>query len=54
MHGFRVTDPTGGERAAREASYEEFLRNATHRMFRMGPDGTMQEIDPHGPLSGAG
>ncbi|XVQ10570.1 DUF6928 family protein [Spirillospora sp. CA-255316] len=46
MLGFRVTDPTGEEQAAREAMYEEARQTmGPPRMFRMGPDGTMQEID---------
>jgi len=44
--GFRVTDPSGAEQAAREASYEEALRRmGPPRMLRMGPDGTLHEVD---------
>lgn len=45
LHGFRVSDPSGGEQAAREAMYEEARRTmGPPRLFRMGPDGTMQEV----------
>jgi hypothetical protein len=46
LHGFRVTDPSGQEQATREAAYAQ-ARQAmgTPQMFRMGPGGTMQEID---------
>jgi hypothetical protein len=45
VHGFRVTDPTGQEQAAREAAYAQ-ARQAlgTPRFFRRGPDGTMHEV----------
>ena len=45
LHGFRVTDPSGEEQAAREAVYEQ-ARQAMGppRLFRMGPDGTMREV----------
>lgn len=43
--GFRVTDPTGQEQAARQAAYEEVRRRmGPPRRFRMGPDGTMYEV----------
>jgi len=42
LYGFHVTDPSGGEQAAREAMYAEALGTmGTPRMFRLGPDGTM-------------
>ncbi|WP_420884046.1 DUF6928 family protein [Micromonospora sp. CPCC 205547] len=45
LHGFRVTDPSGDEQAAREARYAEVLRAmGPPRSFRMGPDGTMYEV----------
>lgn len=46
LHGFRVTDPSGGEQAARDAVYEQ-ARQAMGppRSFRPGPDGTMQEVN---------
>ncbi|TYB34148.1 hypothetical protein FXF50_28855 [Micromonospora sp. AP08] len=45
LHGFRVTDPTGAEQAAREAEYAEARRlMGPPRLFRMGPDGTMHEV----------
>jgi uncharacterized protein DUF6928 len=44
LRGFRVSDPSGTEQAAREAAYENFRRNAQLRQYRMAPDGTMQEI----------
>ena len=44
VHGFRVTDPTGAEQAARDAA-----RAATplgnRRTFRIGPDGTWYETE---------
>ncbi|MFI5835838.1 DUF6928 family protein [Micromonospora sp. NPDC051300] len=47
LHGFRVTDPSGEERAAREAAYAEALRNmGPPRRYRLGPDGTMHEVSP--------
>lgn len=49
LHGFRVTDPSGEEQAAREAIYAEARRTmGPPRRFRMGPDGTMQEISSDG------
>ncbi|MGN9763766.1 DUF6928 family protein [Micromonospora sp. SD12] len=46
LHGFRVTDPTGEEQAAREALYAEVLRTiGPPQRFRMGPDGTMHEVN---------
>lgn len=45
LHEFHVTDPTGAEQAARAAAYEQAQRDMSpSRTFRMGPDGTMQEI----------
>jgi hypothetical protein len=45
LHGFRVTDPSGEEQAAREAMYKQARRTmGPPRLFRMGPDGTMQEV----------
>ncbi|WP_174535041.1 DUF6928 family protein [Micromonospora chalcea] len=45
LHGFRVTDPSGGEQAAREAAYAEALQAmGPSRTYRMGPDGTMREV----------
>ncbi|MCI4066059.1 hypothetical protein MRQ36_27340 [Micromonospora sp. R77] len=45
LHEFLVTDPSGEEQAAREAGYERATRDmGPPRMFRPGPDGTMQEI----------
>jgi len=45
LHGFRATDPSGEEQAAREAMYEQARRTmGPPRLFRMGPDGTMQEV----------
>jgi hypothetical protein len=45
LHEFRVIDPSGKEQAARGAAYEHASRGmAPAQMFRMGPDGTMQEI----------
>ncbi|MCW3818634.1 hypothetical protein ONA91_29765 [Micromonospora sp. DR5-3] len=47
LHGFRVTDPSGAEQAAREALYAKALRAmGPPRTFRMGPDGTMREVSP--------
>ena len=46
MRGFRVTDPAGREQAERAAAYEQVRRMMRQpRRFRMGPDGTMQEIE---------
>jgi hypothetical protein len=45
LHGFRVTDPSEEEQAAREAMYAEARRAmGPPRIFRMGPDGTMYEV----------
>lgn len=45
MHVFRVGDPSGEEQAVRAAAYEHLTRDmGPPRMFRMGPDGTMQEV----------
>jgi hypothetical protein len=44
MHEFRVADSSGTEQAARDAAYEQARQHiGPLRMFRMGPDGTMQE-----------
>jgi hypothetical protein len=45
LHGFRVTDSSGREQAAREAMYAAVRRMGPPRRLRMGPDGTWQEID---------
>ncbi|EWM16316.1 hypothetical protein KUTG_06620 [Kutzneria sp. 744] len=43
LHGFRVTDPK--EQAAREANYARLREMmGSPQVFRMGPDGTMQEV----------
>ncbi|MEU7824269.1 hypothetical protein [Catellatospora sp. NPDC049133] len=45
MCGFRVTDPTGAEQAAREAMYAHIKASmGPPRLFRMGPDGRMHEV----------
>jgi hypothetical protein len=45
LRGFRVTDPTGREQAEREAHYQRARQTmGPPRMFRMGPDRTMQEV----------
>ncbi|WP_307849199.1 hypothetical protein [Micromonospora sp. U56] len=45
LHGFRVTDPSGEEQAAREAMYAQALRAmGPPQRFRMGPDGTWHEV----------
>jgi hypothetical protein len=45
MHGFRVTDPSGEEQGAREAMNAMARESmGTPRMYRMGHDGTMQEV----------
>ncbi|RKF24695.1 DUF6928 family protein [Micromonospora globbae] len=45
LHGFRVTDPSGAEQAAREALYAKVLQAmGPPQRFRMGPDGTMHEV----------
>ncbi|MGX7674322.1 DUF6928 family protein [Plantactinospora sp. DSM 117369] len=45
LHGFRVTDPTGREQAEREADHRRVRQMmGPPRLFRMGPDGTMQEV----------
>ncbi|MFC0543775.1 DUF6928 family protein [Kutzneria chonburiensis] len=50
LHGFRVTDPAGHEQAAREAARARTLAMmGPPRMFRMGPDGTMQETTLDNP-----
>jgi hypothetical protein len=49
LHGFRVTDPSGREQAAREAQYAEVRRAmGKPRQFRLGADGTMREVTPDG------
>jgi hypothetical protein len=46
LHGFRVTDPSGEEQAAREAEYEQARQSmGLSRWFRVEPDGTMQEVN---------
>ena len=45
MLGYRVTDPTGAEQAAREAALRELLQHHRRRRYRMGPDGSLIEID---------
>jgi hypothetical protein len=42
LHGFRVTDPSGRERAEREA-LAAMVPHMRLRRFRVGPDGTLQE-----------
>jgi len=45
LHGFRVTDPSGDEQAAREAAYELARQSmGPPRIFRMGPDGALHEV----------
>ncbi|MER7333665.1 MULTISPECIES: DUF6928 family protein [unclassified Micromonospora] len=45
LHGFRVTDPSGEEQAAREAMYAQALRAmGPPQRFRMGADGTWHEV----------
>jgi hypothetical protein len=45
MLGYRVTDPTGAEQAAREAARQEFLRRVgPPRRYRIGPGGSLTEI----------
>jgi hypothetical protein len=52
MHGFRVTDPTGEEQAARAAMYEQRRRTTgPPRFFQMRPDGTMHEVSVRGRQS---
>ncbi|MET8148021.1 DUF6928 family protein [Actinoplanes sp. NPDC049668] len=47
LHGFRVTDPSGDEQAAREAMYAAVRQTwGEPRRFQLGPDGTMHEIGP--------
>jgi len=48
MLGYRVTDPTGAEQVAREASLREFLQHHRRRRYRTGPDGSLVEIDEEG------
>jgi hypothetical protein len=45
MLGYRVTDPTGAEQAARQVASGEFLVRARRRRYRVGPDGSLVEID---------
>jgi hypothetical protein len=45
MLGYRVTDPTGAEQAARETARREFLRHHRRQSYRIGPDGSLVEID---------
>lgn len=51
MLGYRVTDPTGAEQAAREAALREFLQHHRRRSYRIGPDGSLVEIDEERGLS---
>jgi hypothetical protein len=46
MLGYRVTDPTGAEQAAREAAVREFLRHHRRQSFTLQPDGSWSEIGP--------
>ncbi|MEV4641013.1 hypothetical protein AB0J80_27095 [Actinoplanes sp. NPDC049548] len=46
LYGFRVADPTGREQEEREALMRQVMsRMGPPRMYRMGPDGTMQEVN---------
>jgi hypothetical protein len=45
MLGYRVTDPTGAEQAAREAALRELMQTHRRRQYRIGPDGSLVEID---------
>ena len=45
LHGFRVTDPSGEEQAAREAMYEHARGSMRLRRLRMRPDGSFEEIN---------
>ncbi len=46
VHGFLVTDPTGVEQAEREAAYAQASAEmGPPRLFQMGPDGHMREVD---------
>jgi Family of unknown function (DUF6928) len=45
MLGYRVTDPTGAEQAALEAALREFMRQTSRRRYRIGPAGSLEEID---------
>lgn len=45
MHVFRVGDSSGQEQQAREAAYARAMRDmGPPRMYRMGPEGKMQEV----------
>lgn len=44
MLGYRVTDSTGAEQAAREAARREFMQTHKLRRYRMGPGGSLVEI----------
>ncbi|MEV4481442.1 DUF6928 family protein [Micromonospora coxensis] len=47
LHGFRVSDPSGGEQAARAAAYAQAVRAmGAPRTYRLGPDGVMREVGP--------
>ncbi|MFI7075268.1 DUF6928 family protein [Micromonospora sediminicola] len=47
VHVFRVADPTGREQAARAAAYAQAMRAmGPPRRFRLGPDGTLEEVTP--------
>lgn len=45
MLGYRVTDPAGTEQAAREAALQEFMQTHRRRRYRMGPEGSLIDID---------
>lgn len=45
MLGYRVTDPTGTEQAAREAALREFMQTHERRSYRIGPGGSLTETD---------
>jgi hypothetical protein len=44
LHGFRVTDPSGKERAERDALLAVARRMGPPRRFQMRPDGTLYEV----------
>jgi hypothetical protein len=45
MLGYRVTDPTGAEQAARKAALREFMQTHRRRSYRIGPDGSLIETN---------
>lgn len=45
MLGYRITDPTGAEKAAREAALREFVQAHRRRTYRVGPGGSLVEIE---------